>query len=132
PPRGTTLFALPANPFFPRQPRASAYQAKAGSKRYGASRARSDPLYLNLPVLLGRRPAATRARTRAGDGLSSGRSGVIWSTAHAPGLAPSPGRSALRSAAAVPFKAPPIYRADPASPPLASARQQPPLASSPA
>src|SRR6267154_1925184 len=99
PPRGTTLFALPANPFYPRQPRASAYQAKAGSKRYGASRARSDPLYLNLPVLLGRRPAATRARTRAGDDLSSGRSGVIWSTAHAPGLAPSPGRSALRSAA---------------------------------
>jgi len=35
--------------------------------------------------------------------------GKIWSTAHAPGLAPSPGRSALRSAAAVPIHAHSIY-----------------------
>ena len=82
-----------------------AYRAKAGRKGCEASRARSDHLYLALPVLLGHRPAASRARTRACGHLSSGRSGVIWSAAHAPGLAPPPGRSALRSAAAVPFKA---------------------------
>jgi len=36
-------------------------------------------------------------------GLSSGGSGVIWFAGPAPGLAPSPGRSWPRSAAAVPI-----------------------------
>ena len=112
----------PGEPLTSRVSPAVGLPGKNRRKGYGASRSRSDPLNLALPVLLGHRPAASRARTRAGGCLSSGRSGVIWSAAHAPGLAPSPGRLALRSAAAVPFKAPSYYPARcarPRSPPCA-------------